>query len=297
MKTTFAAGVVLACLLASGAQAATGSFDISFNFTGFTGAFAGANLGSDYSDPSNYQLIGSVNGVTPVYDGNSVNSGFGEAYLEGTAPLSGQTATMVYTNLPSAIANVVSFTPAPSYANISTGQPFMIGTISFTNGQWVGGSYDRANNMPTYLQFSLKTTSADTPAFNQEIDDSIVMTTNQLKNEILPDGTDLCTTPQGQADEADFVSIQSASFMGSARVPDMFCKSATDTNQGTIELWTQFGSLDYVALRNPGGSAFLVSSTSVGPIGAPEPSTWAMMLVGVGALGLAVRRRKAFAAA
>lgn len=290
------AGAAALCLAVAG-KADAGSFSISFNFTGFDGAFAAAAPGLDLSDPANYQLIGSVNGVEPVFDGQTVDSGFGSLYLSGHGPLSGQSATLIYDNLPGAVANVISFTPAPDYSNISVGQEFEIGTISFTNGQWVGGSADPAHNMPAYLHFSLTTTSTDTPAFNQQIDDSIVLTTNELKNQIAPDGTDLCTTAQGQHDEADFVSVQNGSFMGSARVPDKFCKAPTDTNQGTIELWTKFGSLDYVALRNPGGSAFFDPGTGVGPLGVPEPSSWVMSILGFAAMGFAARRRRSGATA
>jgi hypothetical protein len=297
------AGAALALALATAPRADAGSFSIDFSFTGFDGAFAATLPGGDPANSSDYFLVGAVNGVTPVYDGHFVDSGFGGDYVSGHAPLSGQTATFAYTNLPGAVANVVSFTPEASYANILPGQEFKIGTISFTNGQWVGGSFDPANNMPSYLHFRLTTTSIDTPAFNQQIDDSIVVVTNQLKNQILPDGTDLCATPAGadhppgMHDEADFVYVQGGSFMGSARVPDQFCMGPADTNQGTVDLYTKFGSLDYVALRNPGGSAFLEPGTGVGPINAvPEPSSWTMLILGLGALGGAARaRRRAFA--
>ena len=289
------AGAAGFCLALGGqANAATGSGTLDFTFTGFSGAFASAPASADPSNPADYSLIGSVNGVEPVYNGTSVDAGFGFRYLGGDGPLSGQSATLVYDNLPGAIPNVITFTPEAGFSNVSTGQPFKVGTLSFTNGQWVGGSFDPLNNMVSNLNFTL-TTASSTPEFNQVIHDSVMMTTNQLKNRIAPDGTDLCTTSQGQMDEADFVSFAGAPQLGSLRVYDQTCKPSGATNQGTIDLWMKFGSLDYDSLKNVGGSGFFSPSTGVGNLGVPEPATWSMLILGFGALGLAMRRRRALA--
>ena len=67
---------------------------------------------------------------------------------------------------------------------------------------------------------------------------------------------------------------------------------------GTIELWGHFGSLDLADFRNPGASGFLVGDVGVGPIGGgvPEPAAWSLMILGFGAIGASVRRRRRMAA-
>jgi hypothetical protein len=57
---------------------------------------------------------------------------------------------------------------------------------------------------------------------------------------------------------------------------------------------SQSGPIYYLAGLTIGEriNAGVVTVTQVPPSGVPEPSTWAMMLLGFGAIGLAMRRRK-----
>ena len=285
-------GAALAAVGFGAADAATGSGYVSFNFTGFIGAFAQASPGVDLSNPANYQISGAVNGVTPIFDGETRDSGRGPLYLGGTAPLSGDTATFVYNNRPTAIANVVSFTPEPGFNNITTGEKFKLGTFSFTNGFWVGGSANPANNLPVNLSFSMIAHSA-TPEFNnQTFISSINVTTNQ-------NSSGRCSTSSDQQDEADFLFINDAQGMGSLRVYDALCKPTNATNQGTIDFYGKFGSLDPVSLQHPGKSGFFVDSVDSGPLtsppvfpSVPEPATWAMLILGLGGVGAAVRAQR-----
>jgi hypothetical protein len=272
---------------AGAAQAATGSGAIGFNFTGFSGPFGSATADT-LSDTSQWLLLGSVNGQIPTPNGVTSPDGDSFLYVGGTAPLSGQSVDMVYTNLPGAIESTVSFTPvAGGFNDVTTGQPFLLGTLTFTNGQWVGGSGNPATNFPVTLDFTLSTTSAATPAFNQTLHDSFTVVTNQAQNDI-----DCATNPQTQQDEADFVYITSAPQLGAMRVYDQTCAPAGVSNSGSVQLWGEFGSLDYVGFRNPTDGAFLTNSVNVGSLGVPEPAQWMLLLTGFGAVGWAARRRR-----
>jgi hypothetical protein len=275
------------CGVAGGAQAATGSGQVHFNFTHFDGPFALVQPSGDVNDPSTWLLSGLVNGSQPTLNGHNTDDGQGNTNIGGNLAISGQATTLVYGNVPSAVASVISFTP-DSFSSISTGEAFRLGTISFTNGQWLGGSTTAALNAPVTLSFHLSTTSGDQPAFNQGFDDSFTIVTNQAG--------DVCDTLAGQQDEADFIYLSSHPQFGSLRVFDQACKPAAATNVGTVELWAKFGSLDLLDFRSPGQSGFLTDSVAVGPIGGsggvPEPAAWSLMILGFGATGAAIRKRR-----
>jgi hypothetical protein len=274
----------LALTVAPVARAASGSGTISFEFTGFNGPFAATN-DAFLDDPANWQLTGAVNGQTPALNGVVTEAFPGFSYLGGTQALTGQSVEMVYTNLPGAIASVITFTPAASgFSNVSTGQAFLLGSLEFTNGQWVGGSGNPATNYPVNLSFRLSTTSS-TPEFNQVLTDAFTVVTNQ--------GNGDCNDAQNQMDEADFIYLASSPSLGSMRVFDANCGPTGATNNGKVELWGYFGSLHYLEFRNPTGSAFLTDGVGVGPIGGvPEPTAWALMIAGFGLAGAALRRRR-----
>jgi hypothetical protein len=285
LLAALAAGSV--SMIAAAAQAASGSGTIGFDFTGFSGPF-GAATTATLGDQGQWSLVGSVNGQIPTVDGATSPAFGGSLYVGGTQALSGQSVDMVYTNLPGALDNIVSFTPAASgFNNVTTGQVFLIGTLSFTNGQWVGGSGNPATNFPVTLDFTLSTTST-TPQFNQTLHDSFTVVTNQAQ-----DDSDCATNPQTQQDEADFVYITGAPQIGAMRVYDKTCAPAGVSNSGSVQLFAKFGSLDYVSFANPTGGAFLTDSVGVGSLGGvPEPSAWALLTVGFGLVGWSERRRR-----
>lgn len=287
---------VLAVLAASGvalagaAQAAQGSGTIDFSFTQFSGPFAATDP-AHLADPSQWLLQSTVNGQVPTVTGTSPTSfNFpNEVMVDGTLALSGHSVDMVYTNVPGAVANDITFTPGPAFSTLADHTPFLLGTLSFTNGQWVGGDPNPAFNVPDVLSFTLHTHSNDQPAFNQTLNDSITFVTNNAHNDI-----DCATNSQTQQDEADFIYITGSPQLGSGRVYDGFCAPAGVSNSGSVELWAEFGSLDLIGFRNPTGGLFVTDSVNIGPVGggAPEPAQWALMLTGFAGLGLALRRRR-----
>jgi hypothetical protein len=61
------------------------------------------------------------------------------------------------------------------------------------------------------------------------------------------------------------------------------------TSQGALPWYEQVSGSDYALLASYSGTATLVSFTDVSA--APEPASWALMLLGVGGLGAMLRRR------
>ncbi|MBL8555315.1 MAG: PEP-CTERM sorting domain-containing protein [Phenylobacterium sp.] len=274
----------VALTIAPVARAASGSGTISFEFTSFEGPFASTET-AFLNDPANWQLTGAVNGQIPTVNGVTSAAFPGYVYVGGTLPLSGNAVTMGYTNVPGAIQGRVEFNPAASFDNVVTGQEFLLGTLVFNNGQWVGGGQNPADNYPVTLNFRLTTTSA-TPEFNQVMSDAFTVVTNQAVGD--------CGDPGTQKDEADFIYLRSAPELGSMRVFDFACAPSGVGNVGAVEIWGRFGSLHYVDFRNPSGGAFLSGSVDVGPIGGgvPEPGTWSLAIAGFGLAGAALRRRR-----
>jgi hypothetical protein len=280
------AGFVLACVVSAPSRAdtisASDSVSFDFNFTGFSGAFAwspGDNASA--ADPSTYLGVGTVNGVQPVYNGTHVDrvADGSQWIIGGTAPLSGTTATLVASTFPG-LPNVVSFTPAASQV-VTTNVPFVIGTLSFTNGAWFGG----VNNLPFSLSFTVATHSS-TPDLNQVWTDSFVVNTNV--------GIGSCSDPSVQATEADFVYVNSAPLMGSLRVFEPFCAPTADlTQEGSADILAVFDGLEPLQFVNVQGEGFLSSSVTPGPLPSdvPEPATWALLATGFVAISRARRRK------
>jgi hypothetical protein len=285
IKKWLCAGFVLACVGSTPAKAdpvvASGLVSFDFNFTGFSGAFAWSP-GDDISaaDPSTYLNVGTVNGVQPVYDGTHVDrtADGSQWIIGGTAPLSGTTATLVANSFPG-LPNVVTFTPASNQV-VTTNIPFVIGTLSFTNGAWFGG----VDNLPFSLAFTV-TTHSSMLDLNQVWNDSFVVDTNV--------GSGSCSDPAVQATNADFVYVSSTPLMGSLRVYEPFCAPTPDlTQEGSAQILAVFDGLEPLQFVNVQGEGFLSSSVTPGPLPSdvPEPPTWALLATGFAAIALASRR-------
>lgn len=282
------AGLVLACAGSAPSKAdptsVSDSVSFDFNFTGFSGAFAWSDANDiSASTPSTYSAVGAVNGVQPVYDGIHVDrdAGGSQWIIGGTAPLSGTSATLVASSFPG-LPNVVSFIPTSAQV-VATNVPFVLGTLSFTNGAWFGG----VGNLPFNLSFTV-TTHSTTPALNQVWSDSFVVETNV--------GSGSCSDPAVQATNADFVSVSGAPLMGSLRVFEPFCAPTPDLTQtGSAEIIAVFDGLEPLRFANVQGDGFLSSSVTPGPLpsGVPEPTTWTLLALGFLGLGFAGYRSRA----
>lgn len=167
--------LVLALLATSPmpATAQTGSGTVQFDFTGFSGPIARSSM-ADAANPANWGSTGLVNGVTPAPTGAWASDGstgpWASGFVMGQSTLSGSSVNFRYTwvDPSSAGANVVSFTPA-AFSNVAIGQSFVLGTLTYQNGFWYGGGETAAFNTPTDFGFTIRTTSADGPAFNQTL--------------------------------------------------------------------------------------------------------------------------------
>jgi hypothetical protein len=281
----FAMTALIAAAAGAAAHAApvtTGSGTVDFTFTDFKGSFAWVDPGFESNpsaDPN--ATIGTVNGVQPTFNGGIFPRGlFGQEIITGDAAISGDSVTMNNGFFGGTLPNVVSFTPVSSFSNVAQGQPFKIGTLTFTNGAWFGG----VSNVPVELDFTL-TTHSSTSAFDQTSNDAFMMLTN------VKPSSESCSSAQGQADEADFVYLQSTPALGSLRVYEPFCAPTSATDQtASVDVYYHFGSLDPDSLQNVQGDGFYSPSTQLGPLATPEPSTWVLLTFGLAAFGY--RRRK-----
>ena len=66
------------------------------------------------------------------------------------------------------------------------------------------------------------------------------------------------------------------------------------TNGGRVDFFNQSSNGLYrVNTFSPGSSNFVTASSSLAVAAVPEPSTWAMLIIGFGAIGFALRARRA----
>jgi hypothetical protein len=255
-------------------------------------------------------MIGSfVNGNTPTF-ANGVrfptgnNFGPDEGLALGTLTgLSGTSVTFGYASTPT--NNEIRFTPAASVPGVA-GTPFLLGTLSFTNGAWYGAHpSDPALNVPSYFDFRLETTSSTDAQFNQTFEGSVVLAvhSNSSAN---------WSTLAGQQAEADWLYLtgQNTSGAGAAlgvqqttnafRVYDGFAAPSGVSNTGTVELWAQFGSLTLLDFRRPTGGGFVTGSIApldpqigAGPVTpVPEPASLLLLASGLSACAAACMRRR-----
>ncbi len=285
--------VMLSCAGTPAFAQATGSGTVEFRFNSF---FGPARL----SGPGGPIITGTVNGVTPDFsppgapfdtgrgNGTTFDTGLVGATLSaGVFPLSGTPTTRVSlldgeTAVGSPFENIFSWAPA-TFTNVARGQQFTLGTLTFQNGSWFGGGASGANNIPTVLGFRVTTISND-PAFRQSRNLQLVHTVHAPNTSFPP-------TLSDQQLAADWISLrdpESDSILSTFRVYDFGLAPTGSSNVGSIDLIGRFGSLVIDGFANPVGG-FLTASDQ--PLAIPEPSTWAMLFVGLGLMGMKLRRR------
>ncbi|MBC8087918.1 MAG: PEP-CTERM sorting domain-containing protein [Phycisphaerae bacterium] len=266
---------------------AQGSGSATFRFTQFRGPFQS----TDGTQIFESGVINTTNfsGLIPTATGtNSAGFTSGFYYDIGSHALNGS-----FVGLQTSFggpATIFDFTGA-SYSNIGLGTPFLLGSLTFTNGVWLGSGATAANNVPTELDFEITTTSSLGSAFTKTITGTLTHVVN---------GNADCTIPSSQLISADWVYLTSSAFVAGPtssafRVLDKTCSPAGSSGIGTVELWGAFNSLDLLDFRNPSGG---ILTPGIGvyvppsPTVVPEPST--VLLVGAGIMAMAlgrVRRR------
>ncbi len=271
----------LALVFALGsAQAA--NVTVVANFTSF-------QMGDFGAVPADDAL--SINGVNVPFNGAA-------AFLDPSSvvvPINGGSrVTFAYnTSTPAQRGpNVFEFRPAAlAQTVLGTGRanPFLLGTLTFTNGAFYPLSY---------VNFVL-TTDSDDPAFDQaQLAGRVRLDVNvSTTNFLIP-----ALRNRAALEEADYFTLESAagqtySELGSVRVFDFNrCLTADPTapncNTGTVDVYGYIDSLHFDRFANPSGGAFLDASvTGALTPAVPEPGTALLLLAGLVAAGVARGRR------
>ncbi|MHB8531061.1 MAG: PEP-CTERM sorting domain-containing protein, partial [Caulobacteraceae bacterium] len=96
-------------------------------------------------------------------------------------------------------------------------------------------------------------------------------------------------------DETIFVTVQDR--LGHS--PETFSFNVADASQATGRIGVisnlRGDAIDWVKVSNPDGFMKLKLEEFLPASGVPEPGTWAMMTLGIGALGWRMRRRRTLA--
>jgi hypothetical protein len=163
-----------------------------------------------------------------------------------------------------------------------TSDEIRLGTITFRNGSWYGGSpsFD-AGGGPLYptSSFYFDVTAVASPWIGTPT------LTNPLRH-IFYGRLDLITTVG--ANTPDYLELRDAMFGEPSFASSVLAVDEGVT--GTVELWGRIGSLIPTEFRNPSAGVSILSSIPVTPV--PEPATMALMLAGLAVVGGAAQRRR-----
>ena len=257
------------------ATTASGTVSISGALTSFQSAL------SPYYTSGN----GSLNG-TPL----AIDSGLPPVvYAGGDSTLYPQSQTVSlaagttsvqfeYTDGIGATANPnrVSFLAA-SPADVTVGDTFKIGTLTYTNGFW----YPFAS-----IGLTITTHSSVAALDNHSF----------VGNIIVKVSSPVPFDPNDYEANADYFYLQDANgplaSLGSVRVYEQsFQPPSHPGNTGSVDLYAQIGSLIPKRFDNPSAGAFL--SNSLDPITAsvPEPATYMLLAAGLSLVGMLAKRR------
>lgn len=236
--------------------------------------------------PANAYLDAQANSAALVDSGQHAGSYQGSDYnWSQFVSVGGPSVTFGYDPAisPNRLLNGFGVT-AGSPVTVVPGQTFDLATLSFTNGQW----FYKAD-------VSVHFVATDRTTGKNNVFDGTFEITSVSSTPVRDSTGQLGFNPYA---EADYVTLNGSSSFGSVRVFDKFAQPANNPgNVGTFQFTAKIGSLDPVGFASPTGGAFLDSSVDSGlsdphvPASAvPEPSTWAMLLIGFAGLGFAKHR-------
>ena len=205
---------------------------------------------------------------SPWTDADFISPDSGIGYGSMTFAAGTQSVAFSVTPSSSGANNSISFAPNNSADITARGQEFLLGTFSFTNGDfWAGTGYEDHR-----FSFSLTTDSTDSLFDGQVFSDVLALTITR----------GLAGTPE---ENADLIHFENRPDLGSVRVYER----QNGPNTGTIEFYGVIGSLIPTRFANPQGGAFWNSSVTP-PLAVPEPGT--MLLLGSGLIGLVAFRKR-----
>ena len=240
-----ATGLALAAALAGVSQATM--VDVTGEFTSFTSYMS--------TDRLNY-----VNGTTLTSSGTEVFPG---RFLSNTVYFPAGTTSIDFNydrSVTPWLVNSFAFTPAAP-ADVTLGQVFQLGTLSFTNGQW----YEQVD-----IGFLLTTHSWDHALNGHTFAGTLrLISTSPLDQD-----------PYAQA---DYFWLLERPDLGSMRVFDLCCQpSGHPGNVGDFAIYGKIDSLiptGFVALN---GAGFTDPSIEPGLAGSPVPESGTLTLFGIG---------------
>lgn len=176
--------------------------------------------------------------------------------------------------------NLLQFTPGPA-ADVVVGQEFLLGTITFQNGNWFID--DRRHRFDVTLTTHSTEPTLDGHTFKDVLE--LFITPNCFTSLGCFDSG---ASPETNADQYRFVGRPA---LGAVSVYELLDSPSPAQNRGSVQLFGRIGSLNPTRFANATGGAILGAfDPSQPPNDVPAPASMTFLGIGGAAL-LALRRR------